>query len=124
MSERVAAVGRLAGGIAHDFNNLLQVIIGRAMLLGEELPKDGASAAHVREILAACSRGQAVVQQLMAFNRNELRQPRVVAVDDALRDLTAALTALLTPKITLHISTDAPGASVVVDAEQLERVMV
>ena len=86
-AQKMEAVGRLAGGIAHDFNNLLTVIIGYAELL---LRTRRATTPERRRLSRRFSkrreRAAALTQQLLAFSRKQVLQPRVLDLNEVVAD--------------------------------------
>ena len=118
------AVGRLAGGVAHDFNNLLTVIIGYldVALSAPTLPASLRS--DIEQALSAADRAARVTGQLLAFSRRQLLQPKVIAVDALVRDLTNMLEMIVRENIQLKIQPGAQGLCVRVDPGQLEQVML
>jgi two-component system, cell cycle sensor histidine kinase and response regulator CckA len=121
--QKLQAVGQLAGGIAHDFNNLLTAIAGAAELILAR-GSDTATTEDVRQIRASAERGAALVRQLLAFGRQQRLQPRVVAINEAIGDLSALLCRLLGSKVRLELELEAPGRMVRVDPTQLDQVLV
>jgi len=123
-AQKMEAVGRLAGGVAHDFNNLLTVIIGYldVALSAPTLPTTLRS--DIEQALSAADRAARVTGQLLAFSRRQLLQPKVVAVDALLRDLTDMLEMIVRENIHLTIALGAPGLCVRVDPGQLEQVVL
>jgi CheY-like chemotaxis protein len=65
-----------------------------------------------------------VTGQLLAFSRRQMLQPKVIAVDALLRDLTTMLDMLVRENIHLKIQLGAPGICVRVDRGQLEQVVL
>ena len=87
------AIGQLAGGVAHDFNNILAAILTQAEVARrraavEDRPLLG-------EIVAATERGAALTQQLLAFARRQVLQPKPVDLNGVVSDITAMLGRLL-----------------------------
>ena len=77
-SQRLESVGRLAGGVAHDFNNLLTVINGYAdMMLGDLAGQDPLRGG-LEEIRKAGERAAGLTQQLLAFSRKQMIEPRPI----------------------------------------------
>jgi len=106
-SQKMEAVGRLAAGIAHDFNNLLTVINGYAemLLLHEDRP---ATIGKMKSIKNAGERAATLTQQLLAFSRQQVIQPRVLDVNQVLGEMESLVRRLVGEDLTL-ISSQAPG---------------
>ena len=72
-ARRMEALGTLAGGIAHDFNNLVTTIRGNARLAHEALDASTADGErprrHVERVIAATERAERVVDQILAFGK-------------------------------------------------------
>src|ERR1044071_6055942 len=76
LSKKMEAIGRLAGGVAHDFNNILTAIGGDTDLLLADLPPDDHRRHDVEEIYQAAQRAAGLTQQLLAFSRRQVLQPK------------------------------------------------
>src|SRR5262249_40288136 len=77
-AQKMEAVGQLAGGLAHDFNNPLTAITGYGDLVLGALPAEDPRRADVEEIRIAAGRAAVLTQQLLAFSRKQVLQPRVL----------------------------------------------
>jgi two-component system CheB/CheR fusion protein len=108
-SEKMEVVGRLAGGIAHDFNNLLTVIIGCAGLVADVLGRDHAAIGDVTEIGQSAEKAAALTDQLLAFSRRKILQPKVFDLNPLLADFDRMLRRLLSEqiKVVARYTTDA-----------------
>ncbi len=80
-AQKMEAVGRLAGGVAHDFNNMLTVISGYNRMILDELSTLDPLRGYAEEILKAADRAGALTNQLLAFSRRQIMQPRVINVN-------------------------------------------
>ena len=117
-------IAQLTGGVAHDFNNVLTAILGFAALTAREVPACSTAARHLSEIADAGKRAAQLTQQLLAFSRKQVLQPRVVNFDKLLSQLRPCLRTELGPAIQL-VMPSAPDVSPVrIDVEQIERVML
>ena len=123
-SQKLQAVGQLAGGIAHDFNNLLTAVLGAADSIQMREGLDPETQEDAAQIGTSALRGAALVRQLLAFGRQQTLQPRVLAVNDAITDLTGLLRRLLGGKIRLELELETPGRTVRVDPTQFDQVLV
>jgi signal transduction histidine kinase len=69
-AEKLSAVGRVVSGVAHELNNPLMVVLGYADLLREGVePPEVPSIAE--RIYAQTERAGRIIQQLLAFSRQE-----------------------------------------------------
>ena len=121
-AQRLQAVGELAAGIAHDFNNLLTAILGAAIDLDAHTGEAGRE--DLTQIKASAQRGAALVKQLLAFGRQQTLQPRVLALNDAVRGVAGLLHRLLDGAVRLELDLEEPGRLVRVDPTQLDQVLM
>ena len=70
-SEKLASIGLLAGGIAHEINNPLGGILIFSQMLLREMDKASTHYQDVIEIEAATQRCKAIVENLLAFARQQ-----------------------------------------------------
>src|SRR5262249_19309803 len=77
-AQKMEAVGRLAGGIAHDFNNLLTVINGYSDLLLTAAAAADPKRQPLAAIRDAGERAAGLTQQLLAFSRKAIIEPKVL----------------------------------------------
>jgi two-component system cell cycle sensor histidine kinase/response regulator CckA len=121
---KMEAVGRLAGGVAHDFNNLLTVIIGNVSLALGKVPTSGPIAGMLSEVNRAAERAARLTQQLLAFSRKQIIEPKVLDLNGLIVELHSMLVRLIGENIEL---TTVPGeelGAVKVDPGQLEQILV
>ena len=123
-ARHMEAIGRLAGGIAHDFNNLLTVIVGAS---SAGLSKAGENEV-LREQLATITRAAksagALTRQLLALGRRQVLAPKVLDVNELLREMAGLLRPLLNEGMELDIQTPATRPWVRADRNQLEQAIV
>jgi signal transduction histidine kinase/ActR/RegA family two-component response regulator len=117
------AIGRLAGGIAHDFNNLLTSIIGHSDLLLRHL-EDDQTRTDAEEIKAAGQRAAALTNQLLAFSRRQVLQPRPLDLNTLIADLSEHLTEMAGDRIELAMQLDTSLGRVKADPVQLQEIIV
>jgi PAS domain S-box-containing protein len=121
---KMEAVGRLAGGVAHDFNNLLTVITGYSELLLQKIGKESPMHREVEEIKRAGERAASLTQQLLAFSRKQIIEPRVVRLDLLVADMQAMLTRLIGEDISLQATTGKSLGSLKVDSGQFQQILM
>jgi PAS domain S-box-containing protein len=123
-AQKMEAVGHLAGGVAHDFNNLLTVINGCCELLRGQFELPEAARPLVDEIHKAGERAATLTRQLLAFSRKTVLQPRVLSLNELVKDFQKLLGRLIGEDI--HFTTDfrADSAMVRVDPGQMDQVLM
>jgi PAS domain S-box-containing protein len=122
-AQRMEAIGRLAGGVAHDFNNLLTVILGYASHLEHELAPDDPVGVQATEIRGAAERAARLTQQLLAFSRQQVLQPRVIDLNETISNLTSMLQRLIGSHVRLDVQLEQTW-TVLVDPGQIEQVFM
>ena len=123
-SQRMDAVGQLAGGIAHEANNMMSVVLGCADYV---LQTEGLAPAvrdDVDQIWRAAKRTAGITQQLLAFSRRQVLQPRVLDLNQTVRDLEPILARSLGETRGLRLHLDPAVGPVRADPGQLEQVLL
>jgi PAS domain S-box-containing protein len=131
-AQKMEAVGRLAGGLAHDFNNLLTAIQGYTSLLLEEFgpdgPRDGisreATCSDLQEIERAADRAAELTSQLLAFSRRQVLQPKLIHLNELVRNVEKMLCRLIGEDIELRTALDPTVGQVKADPSQVEQVIL
>jgi len=123
-SQKMEAVGRLAGGVAHDFNNQLTAIMGYADILFAGLGSEDERRTEVAEIIRAAGRAAELTRQLLAFSRRQVLRPRIVDLNDLVREMRGMLQRLIGENISLKTPFAEGLFRVRADPAQLERVVM
>ena len=123
-SQKMESVGRLAGGVAHDFNNLLTVITGYSELLLQKMGKETTMYRDVEEIKRAGDRAASLTQQLLAFSRKQIIEPKIVHLGSLISDMQKMLTRLIGEDISIQVTTDIGLGSVKVDPGQFQQILM
>lgn len=123
-AQKMEAVGQLAGGIAHDFNNLLTVINGYSTLLLHEIPRDSPFRNEIEFILHAGERAADLTQQLLAFSRRQILEPKVISINHLVRTVEKMLKRLIRENIVLQTCLAEKIGMVKADPSQLEQIIV
>ncbi len=123
-SQKMEAVGRLAGGIAHDFNNLLTAIIGYSDLLQDTLAGDKSAIEQVLEIKTAGERAASLTQQLLAFSRRQVLQPKVLDLNAIVADFDKMLRRLVGERIRVVVNCEPTLWQVRADPGEIGRAIM
>ena len=70
-AQRLEAIGTLAGGIAHDFNNIMAAILGNVAFAEESTGLGHPAQLYLGQINKAGRRARSLVQQILAFSREQ-----------------------------------------------------
>lgn len=84
-AQKVESLGHLAGGLAHDMNNVLAAILGVTSALQAQYAADPFLAKALETILHAGNRGRDLVRGLTSFARKELGEPRLLDLNEVVR---------------------------------------
>src|SRR6202142_3269513 len=134
-AQKMEAIGRLAGGVAHDFNNILGIISACAEFLRDRIAIDDGDGVnnkaatsgplqYVDNIKKATERGSALTRQLLTFSRSSAIQPRILDLNERLRDVSKLLRPLMGDDVEILIVSKSPAAVVEADPGQLDQIMV
>jgi two-component system cell cycle sensor histidine kinase/response regulator CckA len=121
---KMEAVGRLAGGIAHDFNNLLTVIIGSVELALMRFASSDPAKGLLVEVNKAAERAALLTQQLLAFSRKQIIEPKVLNLNDLISDLNTMMVRLIREDINIQILPGKDLGAIKADSGQLQQVLV
>jgi CheY-like chemotaxis protein len=103
---------------------VLTVILGYAASLEFAVEADDPLASQAGEIRIAAERAARLTQQLLAFSRQQVLQPRVLDLNDVVRDSSTMLQRLIGTHIELRTELDESLWSVLVDPGQMEQVFM
>jgi PAS domain S-box-containing protein len=123
-AQKMEAIGRLAGGVAHDFNNLLLVILSFSELAVMDLRKGDPMRADLEEVQKAARRAAELTQQLLAFSRQQVLQPRVIDLNHSMAGMERMLARLLGEDVELSLSPASDLGLVLADPGQIEQVIM
>lgn len=123
-AQKMEAVGRLAGGVAHDFNNVLGIVTACCELLRSRAPQDGITQ-YIDNIQEAAKRGSLLTRQLLAFSRRQVSlQPRLLDVNESLKEVMKLLRPLMGDDVQITIRQGTDVAVVESDPAQLDQVVL
>ena len=123
-SQKLEAIGQLAGGVAHDFNNMLTAIIGYTDLSLRRVGLENPIRRNLEETKKAAERAASLVRQLLAFSRKQILEPKVLDLNDVVKDMHKMLTRLIGENIKLATRLQTDIGSVKADPCQVEQIIV
>jgi PAS domain S-box-containing protein len=121
---KMEAVGRLAGGVAHDFNNLLTVISGNVELAKLELNDADPLRQYLDGVSDAAASAAELTNQLLAFSRRQIIEPRNVNLNDLVGSLRKMLVRLIGEHITMETKFAGDLGAVKIDPGQFDQVII
>jgi PAS domain S-box-containing protein len=122
-SQKMESVGRLAGGVAHDFNNMLGVILGHTEMALDQLEPDQPFYDDLTAIAEAAQRSADLTRQLLIFARKQIIEPRVLDLNQTVRNMLNMLKRLIGENIILEFRPADGLWSVKVDASQVDQIL-
>ncbi|MGQ7793181.1 PAS domain-containing protein [Faunimonas sp. B44] len=124
-AQKMEVVGQLTGGVAHDFNNLLQVIVGNLEILERNLPDDMRRLRRAAaNAMNGARRAATLTQRLLAFARRQPLEPRPLAPNKLIADMSDLLYRTLGETIEVETVLSAGLWPVEADGNQLESAIL
>ncbi|MGE0555131.1 MAG: ATP-binding protein [Gemmatimonadales bacterium] len=123
-AQKMEAVGQLAGGIAHDFNNLLTTVLGHSELGMDSLEEDHPVRTDLSQIRKAAEMAAALTNQLLAFSRRQVIEPKVIDVHESLHQVSSLIKRLIEARVETVLQVDKDVGHVRMDPSQLEQAVL
>jgi two-component system, cell cycle sensor histidine kinase and response regulator CckA len=123
-AQKMEAIGQLAGGVANDFNNLLTVISSYGESHLQNLAPQDPRRRSVEQMLSAAKRAATLTQQLLAFSRRQVMQPKIIDLNEVLSNLDGTARRTAGPSIDLKLNLAPDLGKVRVDRAQIEQVLM
>jgi two-component system cell cycle sensor histidine kinase/response regulator CckA len=123
LAQRMESVGRLAGGVAHDFNNLLTVILSLVTFL-ESRATSARDLEDLEQIESAGLRAAELTQQLLAFARRQIVEPKVLDLNELVTSLDRMLRRVIGEDIELATITVPNLGRIRADPGRIEQVLM
>jgi two-component system, cell cycle sensor histidine kinase and response regulator CckA len=123
-AQKMEAVGRLAGGVAHDFNNMLTVIEGYNRMILDELSPLDPLRGCAEEVLKAADRAGALTNQLLAFSRRQVMQPRVISVNTVIVRTEKMLRRLIGEDVEVRLGLDEDVGNIRADPTHIDQALM
>ena len=110
--------------MAHDFNNLLTVINGYSDLLLGKLDTRDPMREEITQILNAGKHAAELTQQLLAFSRRQVLQPKVLDLNHLVLDVEKMLRRLVGEDIEIVTVLSPQAELVIADPGQMTQVLM
>jgi PAS domain S-box-containing protein len=123
-AQKMEAVGRLAGGVAHDFNNLLGIIMGYSDISLSLITSETEVKKYLSEIKRTSLRAALLTQQLLAFSRKQIAFPKVIDLNEVVRNATNMFLRLVGEDIAVEFRPATPLGSIKADPGQIEQILM
>ena len=123
-AQKLESVGRLAGGVAHDFNNMLSVILGYSELMKVKLGPDVPILRDLDQIQQAAKRSQDLTQQLLAFSRKQVFEPKILNINDLIKRFEGHLSRLIGEDIDFQFLPSPDIKNIEFDPIQIEQIIM
>ena len=123
-AQKMEAIGQLTGGIAHDFNNLLTIILGNNELLAHSMELGSRQRRFLDAASGAAERGAQLTGQLLSFARQQPLDPKIVDINELVRDMLDMLHRTLGETIDLRTDLAADLGKASVDPVQLHNALL
>jgi len=111
-------------GVAHDFNNFLTAILGYSDFLAGRLNPADSLRKDVEEIRRAATRAAELTQQLSAFSRRQMLQPKVLDLNTVVADMGKMLRRLIGEDIDLVTVLTLALGKIKADPSQISQVII
>jgi len=122
--DRLEAVGRLAGGVAHEANNQMAVVLGMASFVLRNPALPAAVRQDITYIKEAAERTAAVSQQLLAFSRRQITQPRVLDLNQVIKGFEPVLRRTVGEDVVFRLDLAPDLPAIRADQGQLEQILL
>jgi signal transduction histidine kinase len=123
--QKLESLGLLAGGIAHDFNNLLVSILGNTQLIQERSEHDEYNKRRLELVEQAGLKAAGLTKKLLAYaGGGTTTVPRLVSLNDCVRQLTPLLQTATSRNATLVFELDEHLPPILADTIQLEQCIL
>ncbi|MDH4317673.1 MAG: PAS domain S-box protein, partial [Desulfobulbaceae bacterium] len=123
-TQKLEALGTLAGGIAHDFNNILGAMLGYTELSLIEVPKNGTLADNLAEVIRAGKRAKRLVDQILAFSRQDVLEKQPVRLDLVVKEAMNLLRSTMPTTIEFKENIIDSKDFVLAEPTQLHQIMM
>ena len=123
-SHKMEVMGLVTERVAHDFNNLITVVKGFTKLIIETLGPTAPSKQYADEVMKVVEQALGLTNQLLAFSRKQVLEPRIVNLNDLIFNIDKILRMLIGSDIVLCTNLATDLGQIKADPGQIERVLM
>ncbi|MFH1028921.1 MAG: ATP-binding protein, partial [Pseudomonadota bacterium] len=123
-AQKMEAIGRLAGGVAHDFHTKLAVILGYVEMAQRAGIASERYRTYLGQVMKAAGQARDITRQLLAFSRQEMITPRVLDLNDVVRDSQQGLCRFIGEDIRFEIRLSEKLWPINMDPSQVDQVIM
>jgi nitrogen-specific signal transduction histidine kinase len=123
-AHKMEALGALAGGAAHEFNNILGIIIAYTELAKTDLGRAEPARAHLNEVLKAAQRATEIIQQILAFSRQQQQPRELIDLRAVVLEAVALIRTALPGSIRIETEIEPSSAAILGNSTQIHQVVM
>lgn len=123
-SQKLESIGLLVAGVAHDFNSLLTVINGFAELLYNRAGSGTSVRDMSGKILYSGKRAADLVNQLLAFSRKQIIEPKVLNLNTQVMEVNKILRRIISEQIRIKTRLSPDLWLIKADATQIVQIIL
>ena len=122
--QKMEAIGQLTAGIAHDFNNIMTAVNGYSQLLQMRIPQEDPRQQFLNNIIYSGEKATNLIQQLLAFSRRQVIEPKVLNLNYVVDNLSKMLKHLIGEHVELKTILSPDLWDTKSDPTQIEQIIV
>jgi signal transduction histidine kinase/ActR/RegA family two-component response regulator len=128
-AQKMEAIGTLAGGIAHDFNNILSAIIGytelaKISLLTADFTEKTKVTNDLEQVLLAGQRAKELVQQILAYSRQQDYQRKPIQLNTIIREALKLLRSSIPKSVEIRENIVGHNTLILADPIQVHQIIM
>ncbi|MCK4944141.1 MAG: PAS domain S-box protein [Candidatus Aminicenantes bacterium] len=123
--QKIESIGTLVGAIAHDYNNVLTSILGNAQLLEYMIPQENIDLKkYSTAIIKASENAAGLVQQLLAFTREEDQFLEIINLNKIINDWLELLVQIVGDQVSINLDLTPDIFSIHGNPEKIRQVIM
>jgi len=122
--QKMESIGQLAAGVAHDFNNILAAVLGNSQLALSETGLSPSAGECLTEIKKAAVRARGLIQQILAFSRQQPQEREVMPLGPLVHEVAGLLRATIPSCVEIIVAIEDGAPPVLANSTQMHQVLV